>query len=142
MPNAPEPSTWPAWPWLPWTQALAPQQLNQPINPGWIFASSVTVNARNSSAPETERDIVAEESYGRQIGRISDALALLIAERPESAPPSAALKEFAAMRAKIEAIKAGAAQARVARLIADLERLRRDEPAEFARVLALLRGPA
>jgi hypothetical protein len=141
MPNASEASGWPAWPWLPWTQALAPQQLTQPINPGWIFASSVTVNARNSSAPETERDIVAEESYGRQIGRISDALALLIAERPEGAPPSAALKEFAAMRAKIEEIKAGAAQARVARLIADLERLRRDEPAEFTRVMALLRGP-
>jgi hypothetical protein len=141
MPNAPEPSGWPAWPWMPWTQALAPQQLTQPINPGWIFASSVTVNARNSSAPETERDIVAEESYGRQIGRISEALAVLIAERPEGAPASAALKDFADMRDKIEGIKASAAQGRVARLIADLERLRRDDPAEFARVMALLRGP-
>jgi hypothetical protein len=139
MPNAPEPTTWPAWPWLPWN--LAPQQLTQPINPGWIFASSVTVNARNSSAPETEREIVAEESYGRQIGRINDALAVLIAERRAGAPPNEALDGFTAMRARIEEIKAKAALGRVARLIADLESLQRDDPEEFSRIKARLRGP-
>jgi len=84
---------------------LAPHTLDQPINPGWIFAQAVTVNEHNSSAPATEREIVAAESYGRQLGRISDALAALIAERPATAPPVPELEAFGAMRDRIEDIK-------------------------------------
>ena len=58
--------------WLPWI-SLAPQELSQSINPGWILGS-VVVNQRNSSAPATEQAILAEESYGRQIGKLLEAV--------------------------------------------------------------------
>ena len=45
-----------------WRPRIAPNDLNQPILPGWMFAGTVTVNDLNSSAPETEREIVAAES--------------------------------------------------------------------------------
>src|SRR5918993_3209381 len=56
---------------FPWAW-LAPSQLSQPINPGWSFGNLI-VNESNSSAPSTELAIVAEESYGRQMGKLLDA---------------------------------------------------------------------
>ena len=41
----------------------------QPINQGW-FGTSFLINSNNSSAPQTEMDVVAKYSYGRQINRI------------------------------------------------------------------------
>jgi hypothetical protein len=58
--------------WLQWAW-VAPQQLSQPINPGWSFGN-IIVNDHNSSAPSTEQAIIAEESYGRQIGKLPDAV--------------------------------------------------------------------
>ena len=76
---------WPAWPfWLPPTPA-ASDEIIQPINPGWTFGNLISVTEQNSSAPDTERDIVSVDSYGRQLGRVIDALAELINERPKSA---------------------------------------------------------
>src|SRR5512145_2677242 len=76
--DAPSPlwSWWPlwgGWPWRSFAQpvaapSVAPDSLTQPILPGWTFGNVITVTERNSSAPETERAIVAEESYGRQLG--------------------------------------------------------------------------
>jgi len=60
----------------------APQALNQPINPGWSFGN-ITVNNVNSSAPDVERDVVSRHSYGRQIGRLMDAVAALADEVTE-----------------------------------------------------------
>jgi molecular chaperone DnaK (HSP70) len=138
-------SSWPAWPWFPWTSsvqalgsAFTPQQVNQAINPGWIFAQGVTINAQNSSSPETERDIVALESYGRQIGRISDALAILISERRANAPVRAEYEAFNALHEKILEIKTRASHCRVERLLKDLDQMRRDAPADYARVAAIL----
>src|SRR4051812_46356232 len=58
--------TWFPWTWPVWT-SLAPQQLSQPINPGWTFGN-VFVTAQNSSAPQTKLEIVLTESYGRKMG--------------------------------------------------------------------------
>jgi hypothetical protein len=74
---------WPAWMMGPLGLLEQPTP-NQPINPGWAFGNVVNVTEQNSSAPGTERDIVASISYGKQLGRITDALAALIAERPKS----------------------------------------------------------
>src|SRR5688572_2432578 len=71
---------------FPWVW-LAPSQLSQPINQGWSFGN-VIVNESNSSAPSTELAIVAEESYGRQIGKLL--------ERSTSCPGRA--RERAAIR--------------------------------------------
>ena len=56
---------------------LVPQTLVQPILPGW----TLNVNAFNSSAPQTEAEIVQRHSYGRQLGRIAEALAALLDDR-------------------------------------------------------------
>ena len=63
--------TVPPWPWPP----AAPQSLVQPINPGW---SLINVTYNNSSAPAIERDVLQQHSYGRQIGRLMDALSVLV----------------------------------------------------------------
>ena len=65
------------------TLALAPRQLSQVINPwSWSFGdlSLFTVNLGQSGAPQVEAKVLEEVgSYGRQLGRIGDALAVLIA---------------------------------------------------------------
>ena len=59
-----------------------PENLVQPILRGWTFP----VNSNNSTAPQTEADVVARYSYGREIGRMSEALELLIEERHGKTP--------------------------------------------------------
>ena len=80
--------------------ALAPSQLTQTINP-WTWTmgnvSLFTVNLGKSGAPSVEARILDEVgSYGRQLGRLGEALAVVVdwAEKqglPEH-PALAALK--------------------------------------------------
>ena len=72
---------WLLWPWRLAASGLAPQTLTQPINPGWSFGNVINVTSSNSSSPDTEREIVSRHSYGRQIGRMMDAIELLLEER-------------------------------------------------------------
>src|SRR5260370_41076569 len=83
----------PTWDWPSWMKGsmpnpldifAAPQNVAQSILPGWVFGSVINVTEQNSSAPDTEREIVATHSYGRQLGRVIDALAVLIAELPKA----------------------------------------------------------
>lgn len=125
----------PAWDpasWLKqWSAAmqLAPNTLVQPILPGW----TLNVNAFNSSAPQTEAEIVGKHSYGRQLGRISDALELLVRSRDPKGTDER-FDDFRAMKAEIDDIKAGNAEARVTRLLADLDLLKVLDPAAHARL--------
>lgn len=48
-----------------------------------MFGNVITVTEANSTSPETEREILTKESYGRQLGRMMDAVAALIEERPK-----------------------------------------------------------
>ena len=104
--------------------ALAPRTLTQPINPGWTFGN-VIVNEQNSTAPDTEQEIVRRHSYGRQIGRMMDAVELLI----EHAPPAVKKDKRAVALQKIErevdAIKRAQAQQRLERLRDELKLLKR-----------------
>ena len=59
--------------WRPWL-STGPGTLVQPLLPGW----TLNLNSNNSTAPQTEANVVAKHSYGRQIGRISDALRALL----------------------------------------------------------------
>jgi hypothetical protein len=52
--------------------------------------------------PLTEHRIVAEHSYGRQLGRVMDAVAALIEERPGNLPGNKAFDELLALRDTIE----------------------------------------
>lgn len=119
-----------------WTAAmqLAPSTLVQPILPGW----TVNVNSHNSSAPQTEADVLVRHSYGRQLGRIADALAELVKDRPESGAGEP-FRRFLEMKQEIDAVKAGNAEARVQRLLADLDLLKVLRPEAHARLKAELK---
>ena len=63
--------------------ALAPSQLTQTINPwSWTTGniSLFSINLGKSAAPDLEARILDEVgSYGRQLGRIGEALAVVVA---------------------------------------------------------------
>jgi hypothetical protein len=148
MTAASGPADWLAWWSWPWRVAgtspgafpsLAPQELSQPILPGWLFANSISVTEENSRSPETERDIVAAHSYGQQLGRIIDVVDELIRERPAGAPDSGPVREFARLRDDIEAIKARQAAKRAEQVISDLAEMKRQDPGEYQRLAAELR---
>ena len=113
---------------------FVPDWLNQPILPGWF---SITVNNRNSRSPRTEQEIVAEHSYGRQLGHLTEAVAKLI----ERAPESRQVPEFNALlelHRKIRQIKQRSKAERMNRLEADLAHLRNDSREEYDRIVARL----
>jgi hypothetical protein len=67
----------------PLTVSFAPNQLSQVINPwSWTMGdfSLFTVNLGQSAAPQVETRVLDEVgSYGRQLGRIGDALRVIMA---------------------------------------------------------------
>ena len=139
------------WPWssyVAWqnhcaeTFYAAPRHLQQSILP-WTFAALV-VNEENSNDPATERAIVKHESYGKQLGRISDALEVLIEN--SGIEHNDALNEFLELKAHIDAIKHNTEDTRFEAVIVDLKRLRKKNPVRFSecmeRLAALARDPA
>jgi hypothetical protein len=139
-------STSPGWPWAGidpaawmrnwWTAfGLAPQNLTQPILPGW----TITINGINSSAPQTEVEVVQRHSYGRQLGRMADALQALLEERGEDALDDDRFREFMEMKREIDEIKLDAAATRINRLEADLVALKAARPGEYRRLRDALR---
>ena len=138
----------PMWDWPSWMNGslpnpldviAAPKQLLQPILPGWVFGSVTNITEQNSSAPDTEREILASNSYGRQLGRIMDALAVLIDRLPPEEQEKEAFKEFTEVRDQINDIKQKAAGRRIDRIIADLAALKETRPEEYRRLAATLR---
>jgi hypothetical protein len=99
----------------------------------------ISVTEQNSSAPDTERDIVSVEGYGRQLGVVIDALAELIKERPKSASQTPSLNELLALRDKIEKIKLKSAERRLDRIATDLAELRKSDKSEYQRLAQKLR---
>ena len=133
--------------WQTWMKAMpnplgasaAPQTLDQAILPGWVFGGVVNVTEQNSAAPDTEREIVSAHSYGRELGRLMDAVAALVADLPQAkqtAKPFARLKE---LQQDIDRIKTNGAARRLDRVIADLEVLRETKHADYDRIAARLR---
>jgi hypothetical protein len=109
-------------------QPGAPQNLTQPILGGWTVGPVLTINAANSRDPQTEADIVARHSYGRQLGRLTDAVSALIDQRPDDAPGDARLDAFTAMARDIDTVKIEAAADRATRFLADLALLENTRP--------------
>lgn len=125
-----------------WTSmALAPQKLWQSINSGWSFGN-ITINDSNSSAPQTEQAILAQESYGRQIGKLLDAVDLLVKRQPDGEQIKA-FDEIGKLKAKIDGVKKEQAVKRIEQLRGDLDllRLSTDEAdkAQYAAWIAALR---
>jgi hypothetical protein len=135
-----------AWPWAGFDPAtwmaswwrglgLAPENLTQPILPGW----AITINGINSSAPQTEVEVLQHHSYGRQLGRMADAVQALIEERGEDGSSDPRVREFLTMKREIDDIKLDAAAGRVDRVRADLAALKAARPAEYRRLRDALR---
>jgi hypothetical protein len=144
MTSLPDPMGWLAWWSELWREAysrtaslpsLAPQALSQPILPGWLFANSINVTEDNSSSPETEREIVAKYSYGRQLGRIIDVLSELIERWPGEVPGDRSVERFAELRDDIEKIKTRG----IVRAISELAEMKQRNPDEYARLAPKLR---
>lgn len=127
-----------AWPWSalsgwsPWPN-LAPQTSNQEINPGWSFGNVITVNSVNSSAPDVERAVVSQYSYGRQIGRLMDAVAALAEVAPPKTQADPRVVQFRDLARKVDAIKTEMAPERLARLKREIQQLQQsDKPSDQA----------
>ena len=121
--------------WQPWLR-LAPASLVQPILPGW----TLNVNSNNSSAPQTEADVVAKHSYGRQLGRMADALRLVILElQQEGQPMPEPFAEFLSLWKDIESVKTQGAEVRLEQVVSDLARLKNCDNAAYQRLRDALR---
>ena len=118
---------------------FAPNTLQQPINTGWSFGPTINVNSGNSTSPQVEAEVLQRHSYGRQIGRISDALAALIGERGAAAASDPRYAKFLQMKAEVDAIKADVALQRIEQLRGELAVLKTERPAEHRRLLKALR---
>ena len=121
--------------WRPWLPT-GPGNFVQPILPGW----TLNVNSNNSTAPQTEANVVARHSYGRQIGRISDALRALLLERNGTVPKTGPFAEFVSMWEEIEQVKTESATARLEQIVSDLALLRDKNPEEYRRLRDGLRA--
>jgi len=122
--------------WMP-VGIAAPDRLTQSILPGW---SLISVNETHSSAPDTERAIVAKASYGRQIGRLLDAVEELVKERPATAPGKEAFRKLDALATEVKDTKTQAAKARLDQLRADLAWLKQNDEPEYDRQRAAFKA--
>lgn len=138
------PAGWLAWWPELWRQAysraaslasLASQALSQPVLPGWLVADSISVTEESSSSPQTERDIVARYSYGRQLGRVIDVPGELIERWPGGAPDDPAVRRFAELRDEIEEIKTQG----IVRAVSELVERKQRNPGGYARLAPKLR---
>ena len=138
-------------PWLFWLDsaehllshpaiALAPHRLWQSILPGWIFAQNVTVNSQNSSSPETEGAIQSQVSYGKQLGKVIDALNVLIkvGNNPAKTEDIDALEELKKLYLDVNKIKALMANPLTAKICGDLAALQQKNPEAYAKLVQSL----
>jgi hypothetical protein len=117
-------------------KGFAPQNLSQDILRGW---SLISITENNSSAPDTEKRIVEHESYGRQIGKIMQAVNTLIDDLPEARQNQPAFVELKALSARIETLKTETSAKRIERLKADLAQLKLNDPDEYERQTSALK---
>jgi hypothetical protein len=94
----------------------------------------ININTSRAGDPELERRITEQvASYGRQLGKILDALDVPI--RADSRPDlrrkddQAKLEELQSLRAEVEAVKARTAADRLDQLVSDVRALRADPDA-------------
>ena len=114
----------------------SPLTYNEPILPGW----TINIDSNNSSSPAMERDILQQASYGKQLGRLGDAVAGLVAALPTAQQAKAPYKPFLDLQKEIATVKLRGLDRRVARMSADLETLKVSNQAKFEELSALLRA--
>lgn len=98
----------------------------------------VNVTHLNSSAPDIERDVLQKHSYGRQIGRMMDAVSALIEQLPAAAKRDGRVAEFVALAEDVARIKDEARLPRLARIRQDIEALKREDPNAYRELQRML----
>jgi hypothetical protein len=120
-------------PLWPWPASWAPQWLDQRFNNGWTFGN-VIVTTQNSSAPEVEREVVSRHSYGRQIGRLVEAVAVLAKQVPGAASRPE-VKDLLALCEEVRRIKEEAKDRRAGELLDELKALKKRDPKAWAELV-------
>lgn len=118
-------------------QSLAQGSLlnyDEPILPGW----TINIDSNNSSSPAMERDVLQTASYGKQLGRLSDAVAALVALQPKEVQAKPPFKAFTDLQDDIAGVKLRGIERRVARLAADLAQLKSKDHPKFIELAAQL----
>jgi hypothetical protein len=116
------------WPWLQSSGSI----FSQPILPGW--SPTLNINSNNSTSPQTEVAVVEKHSYGRQLGRISEALRVLILEQHRKGPADGPIGQFLAMLKEIDQVKTDSAVERLEQIASDLALLKEKNAAEYSRL--------
>jgi hypothetical protein len=126
------------WDWVAWMKAsmMTSKAFEKPILPNWF---DINITEQNSSDPDAERTIVASQSYG-QIGRMMDAVLLLIERLPEQDRQAEVFREFAEVRTEIKEIKEKIAARRLNRIAVDLATLKESKREEYNSIAAKLRA--
>jgi hypothetical protein len=105
--------------------------VNQRITAPW-FSPSLTVNYAGD--PQVEDRVVTEvASYGRQLGWLME---ITIALAKHQAPPAETLRRLEQASAKIEAVKRSVHRSALDEAQAALDRLERDEPEAYTKLLS------
>ncbi|HEY9066482.1 MAG TPA: hypothetical protein VIO33_15970 [Burkholderiaceae bacterium] len=119
--------------WFPWL----PSSVDERFNNGWTFGN-VYVTQANSRSPEAEREIVGRYSYGRQLGRLTDAVVALAAKAKASHDKD--IEPLIKMANEINDIKAKAKQHHAAELLEELKALKRADPKAWAALVKSVDG--
>ncbi|HKX40169.1 MAG TPA: hypothetical protein VJO99_03355 [Burkholderiaceae bacterium] len=114
--------------WFPWL----PSAVDERFNNGWTFGN-IYVTQANSRSPEAEREIVGRYSYGRQLGRLTDAVVALAAKAGASHDEN--VEPLVEMAKQINAIKETAKKRHAAELLAELKAIKRADPKAWAALL-------
>ena len=117
-------------PWLP-------SNVDERFNNGWTFGN-LYVTLQNSKAPEVEREVVSKHSYGRQLGRLMDAVVAIAKEVGATANPE--VEPLIKLSKEIEQIKAQAKRRRGEELLEELRALKRSNPRQWAELVKAV-GP-
>lgn len=120
--------------WMSWSGA--PQNLVQPILPGWSFGN-ITVNEENSSSPATEQEILKTASYGKQLGRLMDAVGVLV-DRAQARADDPAFGPFQDLRREIDSVKNAQIEKGVEQLSRELTQLADRDKALYDKMIAKL----
>ncbi|HEV7915289.1 MAG TPA: hypothetical protein VGP22_16105 [Albitalea sp.] len=112
-------------PWLP-------PSVDERFNNGWTFGN-INVTLANSRAPEVEREVVSRHSYGRQIGRLMDAVGAIAEKTGMAGDPK--VKPLIELARQIEDIKAKAKERRSAELLDELRALKKIDPKAWSELV-------
>ncbi|HJV62172.1 MAG TPA: hypothetical protein VJ743_14585 [Albitalea sp.] len=112
----------------PWLQPTVDERFNN----GWTFGNLIVTTA-NSKAPDIEREVVSRHSYGRQLGRLTDAV-VAIAHRLEMQKHKD-VAPLIQLAAEIDEIKKQAKRERCDQLLDELKELKRSNRAAWDELL-------